>query len=195
MTKQKIAVAGATGRAGRHAVEALEAAGHDAVRISRGNGVDIITGKGLAEALEGVEVIIDAATGPSPEQDAATEFFTTAAAMDMGMGINAQLDAPSRFQAKGLGSGGAPGCPAATWCVQNAHLCPPSEAVEAGFLDEVVPLDQVEARAVEIAKQLAESVHAVPFQITRSTIQAALVENLRASLEADLKLFDLSENA
>jgi uncharacterized protein YbjT (DUF2867 family) len=79
MTKQKIAVAGATGRAGSHAVEALEAAGHEAVRISRSNGVDIITGKGLAEALEGVEVIIDAATGPSPEESAATEFFTTAA--------------------------------------------------------------------------------------------------------------------
>ncbi|MGZ8818979.1 MAG: transglycosylase/D,D-transpeptidase PonA2, partial [Mycobacterium sp.] len=46
--------------------------------------------------------------------------FTTAAAMDMGMGINAQLDAPARFQAKGLGSGGARGCPPATWCVQNA---------------------------------------------------------------------------
>ncbi|MGH3675830.1 MAG: transglycosylase/D,D-transpeptidase PonA2 [Mycobacterium sp.] len=46
--------------------------------------------------------------------------FTVAAAMDMGMGINAQLDAPSRFQAKGLGSGGARGCPPATWCVQNA---------------------------------------------------------------------------
>jgi membrane peptidoglycan carboxypeptidase len=48
------------------------------------------------------------------------KIFTTAAALDMGMGINAQLDAPARFQAKGLGSGGAPGCPAATWCVQNA---------------------------------------------------------------------------
>jgi membrane peptidoglycan carboxypeptidase len=46
--------------------------------------------------------------------------FTTAAALDMGMGINAQLDAPSRFEAKGLGSGGAKGCPPATWCVQNA---------------------------------------------------------------------------
>ena len=80
MTKQKIAVAGATGRAGHHAVEALEAAGHEVVRISRGNGVDIITGKGLAGALEGVEVVIDAATGPSPEEQAATEFFTTAAA-------------------------------------------------------------------------------------------------------------------
>jgi membrane peptidoglycan carboxypeptidase len=35
------------------------------------------------------------------------------------MGINAQLDAPARFEAKGLGSGGAKGCPPATWCVQN----------------------------------------------------------------------------
>ena len=48
------------------------------------------------------------------------KIFTTAAALDMGMGINAQLDVPSRFEAKGLGSGGARGCPAATWCVQNA---------------------------------------------------------------------------
>ncbi|MDX1871294.1 transglycosylase/D,D-transpeptidase PonA2 [Mycolicibacterium sp. 120266] len=48
------------------------------------------------------------------------KLFTTAAAMDMGMGINATLDAPARFEAKGLGSGGAKGCPPATWCVQNA---------------------------------------------------------------------------
>ena len=46
--------------------------------------------------------------------------FTVAAALEMGMGISAQLDAPGRFQAKGLGSGGAKGCPPATWCVQNA---------------------------------------------------------------------------
>jgi membrane peptidoglycan carboxypeptidase len=45
--------------------------------------------------------------------------FTTSAALEMGMGINAQLDAPGRFEAKGLGSGGAKGCPPATWCVQN----------------------------------------------------------------------------
>jgi uncharacterized protein YbjT (DUF2867 family) len=80
MTKQKIAVAGASGRAGRHVVEALEAGGHEAVRMSRTDGVDIITGAGLAEALEGVDVIVDVATGPSPEEGPATEFFTTAAA-------------------------------------------------------------------------------------------------------------------
>src|SRR4051812_37000681 len=48
------------------------------------------------------------------------KIFTTSAALEMGMGINAQLDAPARFEAKGLGSGGAKGCPAATWCVLNA---------------------------------------------------------------------------
>jgi membrane peptidoglycan carboxypeptidase len=47
------------------------------------------------------------------------KIFTTAAALDMGMGINANLDAPARFEAKGLGSGGARGCPRETWCVQN----------------------------------------------------------------------------
>ena len=36
------------------------------------------------------------------------------------MGINAQLDAPGRFQAKGLGSSDTPGCPTDTWCVKNA---------------------------------------------------------------------------
>nr|MCH9702588.1 penicillin-binding protein [Actinomycetes bacterium] len=47
------------------------------------------------------------------------KIFTTAAALDMGLGIDAQLQTPARFQAKGLGSGGARGCPPATWCVQN----------------------------------------------------------------------------
>jgi membrane peptidoglycan carboxypeptidase len=48
------------------------------------------------------------------------KIFTTAAALDMGMGINAQLEVPGHFQAKGLGSGGAKGCPKETWCVINA---------------------------------------------------------------------------
>lgn len=76
---RKIVVAGATGRVGRHVVDVLKAEGHNVVAISRSQGVDIITGKGLVEALVGVECIIDAATGPSPDQAAATQFFTTAA--------------------------------------------------------------------------------------------------------------------
>lgn len=74
----KIAIAGATGRVGRHVVDVLHEQGHEVVAISRANGVDLITGDGLEAALAGVEVVIDTATGPSPDQQAATEFFTTA---------------------------------------------------------------------------------------------------------------------
>src|SRR3989442_175276 len=75
----KVAVAGATGRVGRHVVDVLTERRHDVVPMSRRCGVDVITGEGLAAALTGVDCIIDAATGPEPEQDAATAFFTTSA--------------------------------------------------------------------------------------------------------------------
>lgn len=75
---KRIAVAGATGRVGRHVVELLEARGHDVVAMSRSNGVDLVTGDGLADALAGVEVVVDAATGNSPDRDEATAFFTAA---------------------------------------------------------------------------------------------------------------------
>lgn len=75
----KIAVTGATGRLGQPLVEILEAHGHEVVPIARSKGVDVISGEGLAEALDGVDVIVDAATGPSPDQQEATDFFTTSA--------------------------------------------------------------------------------------------------------------------
>jgi uncharacterized protein YbjT (DUF2867 family) len=78
-SRKRIAVAGATGRVGHHVVDILGERGHDAVAISRSNGVDVITGEGLAEALAGTEVVIDVATGPSPDQAEATAFFVTAA--------------------------------------------------------------------------------------------------------------------
>ena len=70
--RQRIAVTGATGRLGSHLVEILAQRGHDVVPIARSKGVDVVTGEGLDEALAGVETIIDAATGPSPDQDEAT---------------------------------------------------------------------------------------------------------------------------
>ena len=72
----KIAVAGATGRVGRHIVDVVEERGHDVVPISRSLGVDVVTGEGLAEALAGVETVIDASTQPANDKDAATVFFT-----------------------------------------------------------------------------------------------------------------------
>jgi uncharacterized protein YbjT (DUF2867 family) len=76
---KKIAVAGASGRVGRPLVEILEARGYDVVPMSRSTGVDVVSGDGLAKALEGVDTIVDLATGPSPDQQAATDFFTASA--------------------------------------------------------------------------------------------------------------------
>src|SRR5215210_2880669 len=75
----KIAVTGATGRLGRPLVETIEGHGHQVVPIARSKGVDVITGEGLGDALAGVDAIVDAATGPSPDEQEATSFFTTSA--------------------------------------------------------------------------------------------------------------------
>jgi len=76
---RRIAVTGATGRLGSHLVEILEQRGHEVVPIARSKGVDVVSGEGLDEALAGVDIIIDAATGPSPDQEQATAFFTASA--------------------------------------------------------------------------------------------------------------------
>jgi uncharacterized protein YbjT (DUF2867 family) len=78
-TRQRIAVTGATGRVGSHLVEILAQRGHDVVPIARSKGVDVVSGEGLDEALVGADAIVDAATGPSPDQEGATAFFTASA--------------------------------------------------------------------------------------------------------------------
>jgi uncharacterized protein YbjT (DUF2867 family) len=74
---QKIAVLGATGRIGTHIADVLRERGVEAVPMSRSTGVDVITGEGLD--LAGIDIVIDATTGPSPDEAEATQFFTTSA--------------------------------------------------------------------------------------------------------------------
>ena len=61
-SSMKIAVAGGTGRVGRHVVDVLEARGHDVASIARSTGVDVITGEGLDSALAGATRIVDVTT-------------------------------------------------------------------------------------------------------------------------------------
>lgn len=79
MSINKFAVAGATGRLGRHVVDVLAERGHQVVPIARATGVDVITGEGLIAALAGVDVIIDVASWHASDQQAATTFFRTSA--------------------------------------------------------------------------------------------------------------------
>jgi uncharacterized protein YbjT (DUF2867 family) len=60
---------------GRHVVTAAQRAGHEAVVLSRRTGFDLRTGEGLADALAGVQVVVDATNGPIGGKRA-TAFFT-----------------------------------------------------------------------------------------------------------------------
>ena len=75
----RIAVAGGTGLIGRHVVEHVGRAGHEVVVLSRSRGVDLRTGEGAADALGGVEAVIDVTNAPTTDEQAATDFFTEVA--------------------------------------------------------------------------------------------------------------------
>jgi len=75
----KIVVIGGTGLIGSKTVEKLKQRGHEAVAAAPNTGVDTITGKGLAGALAGAEVVIDVSNSPSLEEKAAMNFFGTSA--------------------------------------------------------------------------------------------------------------------
>ncbi len=73
----KIVIIGGTGLIGSKTVERLRKKGHDVLPASPNSGVDTITGKGLAEALAGAQVVLDLANSPSFEDKAVMEFFQT----------------------------------------------------------------------------------------------------------------------
>lgn len=73
----KIVVIGGSGLIGSNVVSRLRSNGHETVAASPRTGVDTITGKGLAEALAGAQVVVDVANAPSFEDRAVLEFFET----------------------------------------------------------------------------------------------------------------------
>ena len=73
----KIVVIGGTGLIGSKTVPILRERGHQVVAASSKTGTDVITGKGLKEAMAGTQVVIDLANSPSFEDKAVLEFFET----------------------------------------------------------------------------------------------------------------------
>lgn len=88
----KIAVLGASGNFGVRVSGKLEGEGHEVVRISRSLGVDVLSGDGLREAFEGVDVALDCLNVEALSGRKALEFFagaaanTVAAAQEQGVG-------------------------------------------------------------------------------------------------------------
>jgi uncharacterized protein YbjT (DUF2867 family) len=76
MVGMKITVIGASGLIGTKVVDLLTAEGHAVVAASRGSGVDVVTGEGLADALSGADALVDVVNSPSFDDDPVMEFFT-----------------------------------------------------------------------------------------------------------------------
>ncbi|MET0295879.1 MAG: SDR family oxidoreductase [Microbacterium sp.] len=73
----KIAVAGGTGQVGSHVVDIARERGHDVVVLTRGDGVDVVTGEGLDAALANVDTVIDVASVTTLKTEEAVAFFDT----------------------------------------------------------------------------------------------------------------------
>jgi uncharacterized protein YbjT (DUF2867 family) len=74
----KIVVIGGTGLIGSKLVEKLRKEGHEPLAASPDTGVNVLTGEGLAEALEGAQVVVDVANPPAWDDAAVLDFFETA---------------------------------------------------------------------------------------------------------------------
>jgi len=73
----KIVVIGGTGLIGSKLVEKLRQAGHQPLPASPESGVDTYTGKGLEQALEGAQVVVDVSNAPAWDDAAVLDFFET----------------------------------------------------------------------------------------------------------------------
>lgn len=74
----KILVVGGTGLIGGNVAGKLKEQGHEVVIGSPSQGVDIITGAGLSQALMDTDIVIDLSNSSSPEEENALTFFNTA---------------------------------------------------------------------------------------------------------------------
>jgi uncharacterized protein YbjT (DUF2867 family) len=73
----KIVIIGGTGLIGTKVAGKLRQLGHTVIAGSPSTGINSITGEGLAEAMNGTDVVIDLSNSPSFEDGPVMEFFET----------------------------------------------------------------------------------------------------------------------
>jgi uncharacterized protein YbjT (DUF2867 family) len=103
----KIAVVGGTGLIGSQVVKILNASGHQAVPYSPSTGLDLLSGQGLPEALNGADVVVNLTNSPTFDHASLPFFQQTmgnllAAADTAGVGHAAILSIVGADQVPGL---------------------------------------------------------------------------------------------
>ena len=75
----RVLIAGGSGAAGTRLAAALASRKHEGVIAARSAGVDTASGRGLAEAMRGVEVVVDVTNARSRSREEVADFFQTSA--------------------------------------------------------------------------------------------------------------------
>jgi uncharacterized protein YbjT (DUF2867 family) len=73
----RIVVIGASGLIGSNVAGKLEEHGHEVVAASPNTGVNTLTGEGVADAMQGTQVVIDVSNSPSFADEDVMRFFET----------------------------------------------------------------------------------------------------------------------
>ena len=87
--KVKIAVIGATGLMGTKVVKFLNDMGHQTAAAALELGTNVLTGQGLADALDGADALVDVTNAPTFEAEAVMSFFSTSATNIVAAAYNA----------------------------------------------------------------------------------------------------------
>jgi uncharacterized protein YbjT (DUF2867 family) len=74
----RLAVAGGTGMTGAHVAALAGERGHEVLVLSRGTGVDLVSGAGLHGMLDGVDAVIDVSNVTTAKPEVSVSFFAGA---------------------------------------------------------------------------------------------------------------------
>ncbi len=112
----KIVIIGGSGLIGSKLIERLTAQGHEAVSASPNSGVNTLTGEGVAEVLEGTQVVIDVSNSPSFADADVLAFFETSTRNLLAAEAGPASDTTWRSR-----SSVPPGCPTAATCGRRSR--------------------------------------------------------------------------
>ncbi|MFE7893652.1 SDR family oxidoreductase [Streptomyces sp. NPDC057412] len=103
----KVFIAGGRGRVGSRLADTLEAEGIEVVSGGLEDGIDVISGKGLAEALVGVDTIVNVLNTPRFDAEGAVSFFEGSIGTLTAEGVRAGVRHHIVLSIVGVGEGDA----------------------------------------------------------------------------------------